>query len=118
MRRSLSWSWKPDSNTVLRIRDGNRKMRRPEVPPNRIKEIEMAEANSSNAPKKVAKKVSIKSTDGLVPLKKICADLKIDPRMARRKLRSAKITGHDARDRWNFKKGSNAYDKAREVLAA
>ena len=40
----------------------------------------------------------------------------IDPRMARRKLRKAKISGHDFRDRWTFAVGSNAYKAAIAVL--
>jgi hypothetical protein len=116
MRRSLSWSWKPDNNTVNRIRDGNRKSRRPELSPQRIEEMNMATVTT--AKKTAPKKVSTKSTDGLIPLKTLCKDLEIDPRMARRKLRKAKISGHDARDRWSFKKGSPSYDKAREALQA
>lgn len=53
-----------------------------------------------------------------VPLKTLCSQMKVDPRTARRRLRKAKITGHDARDRWSFKKGSPAFEKAREAIRA
>lgn len=117
MRRSLSWAWKPDANTVNRLKDGNRKTRRPELPPNRIEEFKMAEAKKG--PKKVAKtNGATKTASDLIALKVLCKELKVEPRLARRKLRKADITGHDARDRWSFKPGSTALTKAREVLAA
>lgn len=53
-----------------------------------------------------------------IPLKKLCSQLKIDPRDARRRLRKAKITGHSASARWSFKLGSAALTKAREALRA
>lgn len=118
MRYSLSWSWKPDSNTANRIKDGNRKMRRPELPPNRIEESIMADSTAKKGPKKVAKTNGAKPVSDGVALKVLCKELKVDPRLARRKLRKAEISGHDARDRWTFKPGSSALTKAREVLAA
>lgn len=54
--------------------------------------------------------------NGLIPLKTLCSQLKVDPRSARRKLRKAKINGHTARDRWTFKAGSPSLTKAREAL--
>ena len=37
-----------------------------------------------------------------MPLKKICQKLKLDPKMARRKLRAEGIKGHSAKARWEF----------------
>jgi hypothetical protein len=140
------WSWLPDANTIRRIADGNRKCRRFELPPNRIEEMKMESANPVNgsavnnevaaakfagkpakavkkAVRKVVKKVVAKKAAkvvdaNLIPLKTLCKDLDIDPRLARRKLRKAKISGHSERNRWSFKKGSPQLDKARECLKA
>lgn len=118
MKRSLHWSWRPDHETVEGIKRGNRKFRRPEVPPNRINEvIEMAAKKVTTKATKTNGSAPATKGDG-VALKTLCQQLKIDPRMARRKLRKADISGHDARDRWTFKPGSTALTKAREVLAA
>lgn len=62
----------------------------------------------------MAKKVEKKNDE--VPLKTICSQMKIEPRDARRRLRKAKIAGHDTRERWVFKKGSSALEKAKEAL--
>jgi len=83
------------------------------------------------APKKAAKKVSkpaakqaAKSTAKLVkktdsdgtPLKAICAKLKIEPRLARRKLRAADLAFHGKRERWTFTAAQAA--KVTEILRA
>jgi len=54
------------------------------------------------AAKSSAKLTKPASDDGKLPLKAICGKLKIEPRLARRKLRAAKLPFHDHRDRWNF----------------
>lgn len=56
--------------------------------------------------KKVAKKVAKAPTkapahNGNV-LKSICKDLKVEPRIARRRLRAAKLAFHGTRERWEF----------------
>lgn len=128
------WAWKPDNTTVVSLRNGNRKLRiaHPEVPPHQREEyirqekLKMATEAAKKSPKKLVRKVS-KKTDRAagpavdkdsVPLKALCQEMKLDPRAARRVLRKAKISGHDSRDRWTFKKGSSALDKAREALSA
>ncbi len=63
-----------------------------------------------------AKKVTKKTASNLVPLKKICQELEIDPRMARRKLRAADLAGHDSSSRWEFTPAQAK--KAKEILAA
>jgi hypothetical protein len=71
--------------------------------------------------KKVSKKVATKVAAGkkesnLVPLKKICQELKVDPKMARRTLRAEGIKGHDPKARWEF--SAAEAKKVREILAA
>lgn len=85
-------------------------------------------AKKTAAPKKAAaKKVAksaAKSTAKLVkksdasgtPLKVICAKLKIEPRLARRKLRAAELAFHGKRERWIFTAAQAA--KATEILSA
>lgn len=70
------------------------------------------------AAKAPAKKVVKAPVDGEVTLKAICAELKIEPRIARRKLRKAKLDSHDARDRWTFKAGSATHTKVLGILKA
>lgn len=76
------------------------------------------------APKKVTKvakkssaKLVTKSTasDGIA-LKSICSALKIEPRLARRKLRAAKLAFHGARERWTFNAAQAT--KVKEILRA
>lgn len=76
------------------------------------------------APKKAAKPAA-KSSAKLVkksdpkdgtPLKAICAKLKIEPRLARRKLRAAELAFHGKRERWVFTASQAA--KATEILTA
>lgn len=81
-------------------------------------------AKKSAAPKKAAKPAA-KSTAKLVkksdpkdgiPLKAVCAKLKIEPRLARRKLRAADLAFHGKRERWVFTPAQAA--KATEILRA
>lgn len=62
-----------------------------------------------------AKLVKKAPTDG-TPLKSICAKLRIEPRLARRKLRAANLAFHDKRDRWTFTPAQAA--KVTELLKA
>lgn len=81
-----------------------------------VKAVKAAiKANPAKAP---AKKVVKAPVDGEVTLKAICAELKIEPRIARRKLRKAKLDSHDARDRWTFKAGSATHTKVLGILKA
>lgn len=57
-----------------------------------------------------------KKSEMPVPLKALCSELKVDPRLARRKLRREGVTGHDARTRWTWKPGSEQLKKVRELL--
>ena len=90
---------------------------------------ETTNATPTPAPKKAAKKSAAakpaaKSTAKLVkkaptdgtPLKTICAKLKIEPRLARRKLRAADLAFHGKRERWVFTPAQAA--KATEILRA
>lgn len=79
-------------------------------------------AAAKKAPvKKVAKAKStaklVKKSDASgTPLKVICAKLKIEPRLARRKLRAADLAFHGKRERWIFTASQAA--KATEILSA
>lgn len=78
-------------------------------------------AAAKKAPKKVVKAKStaklVKKTDASgTPLKVICAKLKIEPRLARRKLRAADLAFHGKRERWIFTPTQAA--KATEILSA
>lgn len=62
-----------------------------------------------------------------VPLKAICAELKIDPRLAREKLRIASrdlkkfpelAKAHKSRGAWEWPKGSMAEKEARAVISS
>ena len=48
-------------------------------------------------------------------LKQLCKDLKLDPRLARRKLRDAEMK---ADGRWSWKTGSNDLKKVEKILTA
>jgi hypothetical protein len=76
---------------------------------------------TKKAPKKkaaktngAAKKVD-KAEDGLVSLKALAAELKIEPRLARVKLRKAEIENPG---RWAWKDGSAELTKIRKLLSA
>jgi hypothetical protein len=106
---SGGWAWKPDENTAKALKRGTRKIRKAkEAEHQRIMEkAKMATTSKRKSSKKVskkttAKKVATKSANGLIPLKKICQQLKLDPKMARRKLRDEGVKGHDAKSRWQF----------------
>jgi len=138
-KASHNWAWRPDLTTRKALHDGNLKTKRFEMPPKRIEEMQMflnTVAASSSTPRrvskkpakgvptKVVKKVSAKTAapkaevdSGIIPLKALCRELGVDPRLARRKLRRASISGHDPRNRWSFKKDSAVLSKAREVLS-
>jgi hypothetical protein len=81
-------------------------------------------AARKSAPKKAGKKAAAKSTAKLVkkasgegtPLKTICAKLKIEPRLARRKLRAANLAFHGKRERWTFTPAQTT--KVTEILSA
>lgn len=72
-------------------------------------------------PKKAAKKVTkvVKQapapSDGRIALKTICGELEIETKLARRKLRAAKLEFHGHRERWTFTAKQAA--QARELLA-
>ena len=86
----------------------------------------MATSKKTGTKKKAAKKVTRKTTakkvakktttSNRIPLKRICQELKIDDRMARRKLRAANLKGHDPKARWEFTEAQAK--KAKELLAA
>lgn len=67
------------------------------------------------AAKKVAKLVTKSTGDGIA-LKSICAKLKIEPRLARRKLRAAELSFHGKRERWTFTPAQAT--KVTEILRA
>jgi hypothetical protein len=77
-------------------------------------------AAAKKAPAKKAAKSSaklVKKADASgTPLKTICAKLKIEPRLARRKLRAADLAFHGKRERWIFTPAQAA--KATEILSA
>lgn len=106
-----NWSWKPDS-----------KLRLHRNPESLTQEKMMATKKTvKKTPAKAAKKKAVTatpSTDGLIPLKAVCAGLKVDPRSARRRLRKAGLAGHEARDRWSFKPGSTLLEKVTALLGA
>jgi predicted nucleic acid-binding Zn-ribbon protein len=67
-----------------------------------------------------AKKVTAKKSNGhadenVVTLKQLCKDMKLDPRVARRRLRAAEMK---AEGRWSWPKGSGALAKVEKALAA
>lgn len=85
-----------------------------------VSDEKKAPKKKSSAKKKTsAKKVSAKKTNGasenLVTLKQLCKDVKLDPRVARRKLRNADLK---ADGRWSWEKGSSALKKVTDVLSA
>jgi hypothetical protein len=68
------------------------------------------------ATKSSAKLVKKSDPKDGTPLKVICAKLKIEPRLARRKLRAADLAFHGKRERWVFTPTQAA--KATEILRA
>lgn len=130
---STGWAWNPTKEDQQQINRGNRRFRKakklkemkdnPETEDSVMatKKAKGTKASKKKvSKKKSAKKVSAKKvskkTSNLVPLKKICQELKIDPKMARRKLRAADLKGHDSSSRWEFTQAQAK--KAKEILAA
>ena len=70
---------------------------------------------TKSAPRKVAKSESATSSKG-IPLKVLAAKAGVEPKIARRKLRAAKLPFHSMRERWVFSPTQAA--KAREILGA
>lgn len=70
-------------------------------------------AKQAKSTAKLVKKAEPK--DGIA-LKTICAKLKLEPRLARRKLRAAELSFHGKRERWVFTPAQAA--KATEILRA
>jgi len=105
---SAGWAWKPDDKTAKALKRGTRKIRKAKDAEHQriMEEAKMATAkrkSSKKVSKKTsAKKVTRKKANGLIPLKKICQQLKLDPKMARRKLRAEGVKGHSAKSRWEF----------------
>jgi hypothetical protein len=78
------------------------------------------------APIKEAQKVSSSAKPAAVSLKTICAELKVEPRLAREKLRvavrearkfPALAKGHKPRSAWEWPKGSQGEKEARAAIA-
>lgn len=67
---------------------------------------------TNGAAKKATKE---KAEDGLISLKTLAAELKIEPRAARVKLRNAEIENPG---RWSWKDGSGELTKVRKLLSA
>jgi hypothetical protein len=115
---SAGWAWNPPEDVERALKRGARKIRKAKAA--ELEEAKMAtnksaskkkvtkkakakKASTRKAPaKKVAKKVAKKTTGNRIPLKKLCQELKLDPKMARRKLRAAGLSGHDPKARWDF----------------
>lgn len=115
---SAGWAWNPDKATQRQISRSNRKMRllKKAKLESKMGEADMATKKAKG--KTTAKKVTKKTTSNLIPLKKICQDLKLDPKMARRTLRSSKsmMKIHEASGRWEFTESQAK--KVRDVLKA
>jgi len=118
-----AWNWKPDAKTEKAIQVGNRKIKaaldpKSIKPPQETPTMQTQTAKRTSVRKAPPKATAAKAEDpNLISLKKLCGT-EIDPRTARRVLRKAKIAGHNASDRWTFKKDSASLTKAREVLKA
>jgi len=127
---STGWAWKPDEKTQQALARGARKIRKAKLaalnPEMEDSKMATKKANAKTSKKRSSKKVSKKRaskkvtakkvTGNRVPLKKICQKLKIDPKMARRKLRAADLKGHDSQSRWEFTPAQAK--KAEEILRA
>ncbi|HUW45942.1 MAG TPA: hypothetical protein VMW50_09135 [Dehalococcoidia bacterium] len=132
---SVGWAWKPDAETKRALSRSARKFRKAKAAKlneeNGVREMATNKSVSKKtATKKVskkvakkvvskkgaAKKVAVKKESNLLPLKKICQELKIDPKMARRKLRAEGVKSHDQKARWEFTVAQAK--KIKEILAA
>ena len=114
---SVGWAWNPDDETRKAIARGNRKVKQAKA--KATEDSKMATRKSKGSKKRTAKKVASKKSNGTaMPLKKLCQQLKLDPKMARRKLRAdtamAKI--HQSKGRWEFTTAQAK--KAKAVLSA
>ena len=67
----------------------------------------------STAKKKAVKKAETKKADGGISPKTLAKEAKIEPRVARRKLRKAKL---EPDGRWSWEAGSAALKAARKAL--
>jgi ribosomal protein S25 len=139
---ALGWAYRPDSDTVAALTRGRAKLREhPELGSDRphyggnLAEALAAERKADqkrrnkkgNRRKKMAKRVTASrkktrvskevETDGKIPLKTLCAQLGVDPKAARVKLRRLKEDGelsfHDHSSRWEFTKA-----QAKQIRAA
>lgn len=130
-RTSLGWAWRPTFGVTSALKRGSEKIRIGEVREHhRIMGTTMPEEEDTKMAKKIStkktpvskKKTTVKKADtaktddGRIPLKRICGELKIEPRLARRKLRNAEFSFHDSRDRWAFTAAQA--EKVKEVLRA
>lgn len=130
-RTSLGWAWRPTSGVTSALKRGSEKIRIGELREHhRIMGTTMPEEEETKMAKKVTtkktpvskKKTAVKKADkaktddGRIPLKRICGQLGIEPRLARRKLRNAELSFHDSRDRWAFTAAQA--EKVKEVLRA
>lgn len=141
LRLSAGWAWKPDFQTreaLARGQKHHRAMldkREAKYPVTRKTPMSNQNAVSTAAPKKTpAKKVAPKKTpvkkaavkkvatptkkaatsvNGLIPLKKLLP-ASMDARLARKKLRDAKLNFHLHGNRWEFT--ADQAKRAREVL--
>lgn len=64
----------------------------------------------------IAPTPSPETAKSTIPLKRICTELKIDPKLARRKLRKAGLAFHTKRERWEVEAGSDAETAIRNCL--
>lgn len=70
------------------------------------------------AGKKKAKPAAAEGDENLVTLATLAAELKVDPRAARRKLRTKFADSHEGKARWAWPAGSKELDQVREALSA
>jgi hypothetical protein len=126
-RSSLSWSWRPDLATEKALKRGTAKVRGLPIgagiphyggiitkPGEQPKRRRIMATKTKTASKKRTVATTAENGSSGVPLKKICADLGIEPRLARRKLRAADLDFHGSRERWTFSKAQ--VPKVKEVL--
>jgi hypothetical protein len=126
---SAGWAWNPDEETKKALSRGNRKIAKLKRQ-QRNDEMESTKMATKKAKgkttrktstkkvakkvsKKVAKKVATKKASNRIPLKRLCSKLNLDPKMARRTLRAAGMSGHDPKARWEF---TEAQAKKAEAL--
>ena len=112
-RKEAGWAWQPDDLTVRAIARGNRKLARHKRKFDNEVNHTMAQrkTKAKSAPKKAPRKTTGAK---VISLKELLRDSDIDPKVARRKLRSAKLSGHDPKARWEFTTAQAK--KAREAL--